>query len=65
METEREPYFLSPIEYAVEAWARYAGLFNSQAYPRSSGRSIYFVMLAPLDPPTPAEWRIVCIGSGP
>lgn len=48
------------LEYAVEAWT---------CYPRSStrlsGRNIYFVTLAPLAPPVPAEWRIVCIGSGP
>jgi hypothetical protein len=53
------------FEYEVEAWARYPGLFTRQPYPRSSGRNIYYVMLAPLNPPTPAEWRIVCIGSGP
>ncbi len=53
------------MEYEVEAWARYPGLFTRQAYPRSSGRNIYYVMLAPLNPPTPAKWRIVCIGSGP
>jgi len=57
------------LEYKVEAWARYPGfftyLFTGQPYPRSSGRNIYFVMLAPLDPPVPATWRIVCIGSGP
>ncbi|WP_131821537.1 hypothetical protein [Desulfofundulus thermosubterraneus] len=53
------------IEYEVEAWARYPGLFTSRPHPRSSGRNIYFVMLAPLNPPTPAEWRVVCIGSGP
>lgn len=53
------------FEYAVEAWARYPGLFARQPYPRSSGRNIYYVMLAPLDPPTPGEWRVVSIGSGP
>jgi hypothetical protein len=53
------------FEYEVEAWARYPGVFTRQPYPRSSGRNIYYVMLAPLDPPVPAEWRIVCIGSGP
>ena len=53
------------FEYEVEAWACYPGVFTRQPYPRSSGRNIYYVMLAPLDPPVPAEWRIVCIGSGP
>ncbi|MBC7325095.1 MAG: hypothetical protein H5T99_07260 [Moorella sp. (in: Bacteria)] len=53
------------LEYEVEAWARYPELFTRQPYPRSSGRNTYFVLLAPLGPPTPAEWRIVCIGSGP
>jgi len=53
------------IEYEVEVWARYPGLFTRQPYPRSRGRNIYFVMLTPLDPSVPAAWRIVCIGSGP
>jgi len=53
------------LEYKVEAWARYPGLFTRQPYPRSTGRNTYFVMLAPFDPPVPAEWRIVCIGPGP
>lgn len=53
------------FEYEVEARARYPGLFTRQPYPRSSGRNIYYVMLAPLDPQTSAAWRIVCIGSGP
>ncbi|MGQ9497654.1 MAG: hypothetical protein ACUVRC_07050 [Desulfotomaculales bacterium] len=53
------------IEYEVEAWACYPAFSGAGPYPRSTGRNIYFVMLAPLDPPVPAEWRIVCIGSGP
>ena len=53
------------FEYTVEAWARYPGLFTSRPHPRSSGRNVYFVTLAPLDPPVPGKWRIVSIGSGP
>ena len=53
------------MEYEVEAWVHYPGLFTRQPYPRSTGRNTYFVVLAPLDPPVPAAWRIMSIGSGP
>jgi hypothetical protein len=54
------------LEYAVTADARYpSGLFTGQPHPRSSGRNVYFVILAPINPLAPTEWRIISIGTGP
>ncbi|MEW6182471.1 MAG: hypothetical protein AB1500_04740 [Bacillota bacterium] len=54
------------LEYAVTANARYpSGLLTGQPHPRSSGRNVYFVILAPVNPLAPTEWRITSIGTGP